>query len=66
MNFTREGLLLAAFLLLPGFVYYFISRNTRTTYREPPSDARIVLDSFSITLLLVGLERLSGRVPGVL
>ncbi|MCH7999974.1 MAG: hypothetical protein IIA91_10900, partial [Chloroflexi bacterium] len=56
MNFTREGLLLAAFLILPGLIYYFVSRNMRTTYRETPSDARVVLDSFSATLLLVALE----------
>ena len=56
MNLTTEGLLLAAFLLLPGFVYYFVSRNTKTTYREPPSDARIALDSFAVTLVLVGAE----------
>lgn len=56
MDFTSEGLFLAAFLLLPGFVYYFVSRNTKTTYREPPGDARVVLDSFAVTLVLVAAE----------
>jgi hypothetical protein len=56
LNLTSEGLLLAAFLLLPGFVYYFVSRSTKTTYREPPSDARVALDSLSVTLVLVGVE----------
>ncbi len=56
MELTREGLVLAAFLVIPGFIYFSISRNFRTPDPNRPSDARVLLESLTVNLVLLTLE----------
>ncbi|MCH7592226.1 MAG: hypothetical protein IH989_05560, partial [Planctomycetes bacterium] len=56
MELTREGLVLAAFLMIPGFIYFSVSRNFRTPDPDRPSDARVLLESLTVNLVLLTLE----------
>lgn len=56
MDLTREGLILAIFVLVPGFVHYSVSRSLQPPKMGKPSDLELVLHSVALTLLLVGAE----------
>jgi len=58
MDLTREGLILAIFVLVPGFVHYSISRSFQPPPTKEPSDLQLVLHSVALTLLLVAAEAL--------
>jgi hypothetical protein len=56
MDLTREGLILAIFVLVPGCVHYSVSRSFQPPQRRKPGDLELVLDSLALTLLLVAAE----------
>jgi hypothetical protein len=56
MDLTREGLVLAIFVLVPGFVHYSLSRSFQSPQTRKPSDLELVLHSVALTLLLVAAE----------
>lgn len=59
MDLTREGLILAIFVLVPGFVHHSVSRSFQSPETEKPSDLELVLHSVALTLLLIGTEALA-------
>jgi hypothetical protein len=56
MGLTQEGLVVAAFVLVPGFVYYSVSRSFQPPQATRPSEVEVLLRSLALTLLLVGAE----------
>jgi hypothetical protein len=59
MDLTGEGLVLAVFVLVPGFVHYSVSRSFQPPQARKPGDLELVLYSLALTLLLVGAEALA-------
>lgn len=59
MDLTREGLILAVFVLVPGFVHYSVSRSFQPPQTRKPGDLELVLHSVALTLLLIGTEALA-------
>jgi hypothetical protein len=56
MDLTQQGLFVAAFVLVPGFVYYWVSRSFQPPQAAKPSEVEVLLRSLALTLFLVGVE----------
>ena len=56
MDLTREGLCLAAFVLLPGFAFYSVSRSFQPPEARKPGELEMLLHSLAVTSLLLGVE----------